>query len=123
MTREYVEPTVDQYGSESHPAWGTIHAHRSHSTGTHLFGVLTRPPSGWSYRSRRCAPWRSESMTDQHIDLADAVAAENRAAVLPARCVERVPLGMPFPPYPDVRCGRFAVPGSDRCDRHQPEET
>lgn len=61
-------------------------------------------------------------MTD-HIDLADAVAAENRAAVLPARCQERVPLGMPFPPYPAVRCPRFAVPGSDRCDRHQPEET
>lgn len=37
MTRDYEEPTVDQYGRERHPAWGTILAHRQQSTGTHLF--------------------------------------------------------------------------------------
>lgn len=35
--RDYSEPTVDEYGSEVHPAWATIGAYRGQSTGTYLF--------------------------------------------------------------------------------------
>lgn len=37
MSREVVEPEVDEYGAETHPAFGSIGASRVQSTGTVLF--------------------------------------------------------------------------------------
>lgn len=37
MTRDYLDPTIDEHGDERHPAFATIGAFRGSSTGTHLF--------------------------------------------------------------------------------------